>query len=838
MPSHPNPYLSRVQPLASGSLRLLHPSGIEGGAEIRALLERVHREKVLLWRGMNRRIIPETAQIERFEEGTLLLRTRNFQPGISHQVFLNFFLADRPYFFAAPLVYEGGNGLIRAEMPAVIHRAERRDRVRHAPGQGTPTRVVLGISGGSRNVAEVADWSGEGLGLLLPRPAAPDLGEELEVRFLDGARAGEKVYGEVCSRVSIAGQSGWIRIGLDSSTTRRGAPVMVERRDAILPRTAMGRARQRWRVLSGVMGVAADRAVGTLWQRPRSLPGIDILDYESRDGEKIRAIVDSWGPTARAPAVLIPPAWGRTKETLMPLAACIVAAFQRAREPVAVIRFDGIRKRGESYNDPNCRAPGKDHHRFTFFQGVRDIQATLDFLENSPRFRPSTTILVSFSAASIEARRAVATDRRIGGWISVVGAPDLQSMMRVISGGVDYAVGLERGVSFGLQEILGVEVDMDYAGLDSFEHRLTYLEDARRDMAGIRVPITWIRGRFDAWMDADRALDVLSRGDTSQRRFIELPTGHMLKTSREALEAFQLITREVSRMALGSEIEPTLPNLRDLELRHRAERNRFPNEPGDIRAFWKDYLLGRDAGLGIELMTSITPYEELMETQVKALQLRPGNRVADFGSGTGAFALHFGKHLPLPGRIQVYQLDYVREGFNRARQRLAKGPEIPGLEVLFVECDLDINGGRLAVPLASESVDAVLASLFLSYVSDPYTALQEIFRVLRPSGKLVLSSLRPDADMSKLYMEGIEELRAGRAREILGRECEPYIDDAARAYLNQAARLLDLEEKGVFRFWDAPDLKRLARKAGFRSVSTQRSLGNPPQAVVLSADRP
>jgi ubiquinone/menaquinone biosynthesis C-methylase UbiE/pimeloyl-ACP methyl ester carboxylesterase len=521
----------------------------------------------------------------------------------------------------------------------------------------------------------------------------------------------------------------------------------------------------------------------------------------------------------------------------MPLALSIVASFRGADEPVTVLRFDGVRKRGESYNHPECRTPETDHHRFTFSQGVRDIHATLDFLERTPEFEPSTVILVSFSAASIEARQATARDPRIGGWISVVGAADLQSMMRVISGGVDYAAGLERGVRFGLQDILGIEVDMDHAGLDAFRHQLAYLEDSRREMAEIVVPITWIHGRHDAWMDAERVKDALSRGDTSRRRFIEIPTGHMLKTSREALDAFQLIAGEVGRMALDRQLVPTAPNLVALERRHRAERNRLPKVSVDIRSFWRDYLLGKDRMLGFELMTSITPYENLMDRQVCALDLKEGHRVADLGSGTGAFPLHLARSAYRSMPLAVYEIDYLREGLGRARERLLERGCPPGLDVRYVECDLDVGAAGSAIPLGSESVDAVLAALLVSYVSEPRALLREIHRVLRRRGRLVLSSLRRDADMSKLYTDGLAELRAGRAREIFGHEGEKQLDDAARGYLNEASRLLDLEENGTFQFWDPPELERLVRQAGFRILSTSRSLGNPPQAVVLSAER-
>ena len=49
-----------------------------------------------------------------------------------------------------------------------------------------------------------------------------------------------------------------------------------------------------------------------------------------------------------------------------------------------------------------------------------------------------------------------------------------------------------------------------------------FLEDARRDMSRIEVPITWIHGKYDAWMDLDRVVESMSCGRTDNRRIIEV----------------------------------------------------------------------------------------------------------------------------------------------------------------------------------------------------------------------------------------------------------------------------------------------------------------------------
>lgn len=810
----------------------LHPSRIDDPDQIRALLDRLRRERVVLCRGMNRKIDLESAWIEALDEREFHLRTCNFEMDSKTSIFFNFKLDGLPHFFAAPLLEHKKDGYMLCGVPTIVYQAERRDHIRRAPSPGDGQRVSLTTSNRDRVEAEIADYSAEGLGVLVSRSDAARLANEVELRFVDGSRAGQHAYGTVRQKRDEGTPRGWTRIGLDVTETPVGGAIARESLDEALPPTLSRDMARRIKVAAAAVQLAVDRAKHALVKSQSKRPSVRVVEFKNDQGEYIRAIIDSWGTSPNATTVVIPPAWGRTKESLMPLASCLVSAFRGAGRPVTVVRFDGIRKRGESYNDPDCREPGHDHHRFTFSQGVRDITATLDFLERSEEFSPGRTILVSFSAASIEARRAVAIDRRIDGWISVVGAADLQYMMRVISGGVDYALGLERGVRFGLQQILGIDVDMDHAGLDAFRHSLVYMEDSRKDMSRIRVPVTWIHGQHDAWMDADRAIDILSRGETSNRRFIEVPTGHMLKTSSEALRTFELVVSEVSRVALGTPIEPRLPDLAGLEARRQAERARLNKVLPDLRAFWKDYLVGRDDTMSIELMHSISPYRDLMKRQVEGLSLDPDGVVVDLGCGTGAFPVHL---LDEAGKLpcKIIEIDYVRSGLRRARSRVEDRSREAVPEISFLESDLDSNG----IPLADESIDGVLAALLISYVRDPLAVLREIHRVLRPGGRLVVSSLKRDADMSKLYREGIAELRQGRAREFLGPESESEIDRLARGYLNEASRLLDFEEDGTFRFWDDEELERLVRRAGFAKVSSQRALGSPPQAVIVSAAR-
>ena len=257
--------------------------------------------------------------------------------------------------------------------------------------------------------------------------------------------------------------------------------IEVERRERILE--------HRERVVRPVrLAFEARRLASALYrggEAPRGRARSDVIDLQNSRGERIRALIDWTGEPRKGPLVLMPPAWGRTKETLLPLALTIVESFERAGRAVTVLRFDGIRRRGESHNDPECLEPGKEYLRFTFSQAVEDIHAALDFVESSEFLRPTQVVLVTSSVAAVEGRRAITSDRkkRVSGWISLVGISDLRSALWEFSGGVDYGSGVLSGVRFGVQELLGVACDIDLLGRDAVENGLWFLEDARREMA-------------------------------------------------------------------------------------------------------------------------------------------------------------------------------------------------------------------------------------------------------------------------------------------------------------------------------------------------------------------
>jgi SAM-dependent methyltransferase/pimeloyl-ACP methyl ester carboxylesterase len=814
--------LNRSTPIAETSLRGLHPRSIEDSAEIRRLLERARENHCVFHRGLNTQVDLETAQLERVGSSTLVFRAPNFEKGSREQVFLNFNFEDRPYFFAtartAPI--EGGRLVVR--IPETIFYSERRDRLRRAPDahSGDPRRVRLAFERGEAVEGFVMDVSPGGLGLMVQRDSVVTSDALLDMKFLDGAEAGSTTRAQLRNWRPVAERPGWTRIGVVQTKAERVEPIAVE----------------YWTAMTD--GASVVREVEPTQTHLDSLEPW-VLRFSNSKGERIVSLVDSWGDPRGATAVVIPNGWGQTKEALLPLARTIVATFRAASEPVCVVRFDGIRKRGESYNDPTCRIPGREYLHYAFSQGAGDIEEIARFLRESSDFGVSSVVLVSFSAAAIEARSVLARDRErlISAWISVVGAPDLQSMARSISGGVDLMGGSERDIKFGIQELLGVAIDIDRIVSDGLASGLMFIEDARSDLANITVPITWYHGGYDSWVEFSRVQDVLSSGNASNRRLIVAPTGHQLKNSSHASQAFACIASEIGRLALCSYLSPRSASTREIRQLRIKERARASLEVPDLRCFWRDYLVGRDRSYGIELLNNGSAYYTMMGQQVDLLRLCNGDRVVDLGSGVGAFGLFLAGRGQLPRELSINSIDYVREAHERARIRIAAVNLPSGMKISYIDADLNILHDQNHIPLASGSADAIIASLLLSYLERPELLLMEMQRLLRPGGRLVISSLSKDADISRLYTESAAELTLGIAHRALPELQPEQLRTALRSFLNDASKVLELEDAGAFQFWEAAELIELVTSSGFGKVEARKSLGNPPQAILLSAVR-
>jgi len=121
---------------------------------------------------------------------------------------------------------------------------------------------------------------------------------------------------------------------------------------------------------------------------------------------------------------------------------------------------------------------------------------------------------------------------------------------------------------------------------------------------------------------------------------------------------------------------------------------------------------------------------------VKALDLKPGERVLDVAAGTGTSA----KALARTG-AEVVALDFSPGMVEQGRKKH------PGIE--FIE------GDAQALPFPSGSFDAVTISFGLRNVHNPQLALGEMYRVLKPGGRIVICEFsHPPAPLLQAGYQG------------------------------------------------------------------------------------
>jgi malonyl-CoA O-methyltransferase len=202
-----------------------------------------------------------------------------------------------------------------------------------------------------------------------------------------------------------------------------------------------------------------------------------------------------------------------------------------------------------------------------------------------------------------------------------------------------------------------------------------------------------------------------------------------------------------------------------------------------------------------------------MDERLGLLRAVP-SRVLDLGSGTGHGARLLRRRYPgavvVEADLSFAMLEQSRrhDGWLRRSMRRLTGSSEPRV-CADAEC----------LPFAEGAFDMVWSNLALQWIGPPQDALAELYRVLRPGGVCLFSTLGPDT---------LRELRAAFARADAGAHVHRFIDlhdyGDMLVHARFADPVMDMEQL-TLTYAEVPALLRELKASGAGNVDPARKPG-------------
>ncbi|HMV55940.1 MAG TPA: alpha/beta hydrolase [Nitrospira sp.] len=700
-------------------------------------------------------------------------------------------------------------------------REERRRQQRVVVGLST--EVSLRTRGGDRPLSAGLTTDLSPNGACVHLSAEEDLlGSELELRWLPSAPLqGSSTDSLSATLCSVVGEVVWTR------------PVAPEARPGCVPvagRTVLAGvrflpvAKEAEDIIEHFLGQVSMPSPETKVGSPTVLS--EFSECFRPSGLRIVICHDrpQVAPAADAPIIVLAPGYGESKRDYVPL------AYYLAGNGFHVVRYDNVNHVGESDGLVT---------QFRLEDMEADLETVLDHVANQWPGRP-----IGLVATSLAGRVAL----KVAGKVSHV------RLLTLINGIMDVRHTLQAvhqedligehlsGVHKGVVNIMGLTIDADRWLAHAVEGEYADLLTTQRDASRLQTPVVLFHAEQDAWVDPasiERVTEAI--GPYLRHSFVVPGALHRLQESpRKARTVYRQIA-----VCCQQELWPARrpermvePSHREIGVQNRLERERSkkrkPMGKSDHVAFWQEYLQN------FQTIPNVADFWRLMDHLYRLMgDCHKGERILDAGCGNGnfgvflqlnqAFRQRYGKRGDFRSPDYV-GLDFVPAALAQAMSNFEQvgatlqGQFYEGLRAYepmsMRVCQADLES---ALPFPDHSFDRVVCNLVLGYVRDPLFTLREYLRVLTPQGRLVISNLKPYADLSAIYRNFVDTAQT-----------KDQVEEGRRL-LDNSGRIKEREGEGTFHFHYQTELESLLRAAGVSRPRVYSTFGN--QALIAVAEK-
>ena len=464
---------------------------------------------------------------------------------------------------------------------------------------------------------------------------------------------------------------------------------------------------------------------------------------------------------ANTPVVIVAPGFGQTALDYAAL------SYYLAEHQFRVLRYDHTNHLGNS--------EGELQHT-TLRSMQHDLSTVVDFVRHT--WPQAPVLLLASDLAARAALKAATQIRPVDLLLLVNPSIDIGAMLMTVHGHdliADYHYGLRRGIA----NLLGLNVNVDLFVGDLIAGHFTDLQSTLADLRLTGATIGIVSGpttTFSSIPPADLPHAFMSTLGP-RTRVISIPTpltDHTLLVRESHPAAFKQILEQISSALPAQDARPP----RDSSARQHLARQRKIEQ--EYTCLLHDGAqIGREALCSAHLaqlpqLANLQEYRTLLDDLYRFMSpLDAGSVSVDAGIGESdliraslvnhlyrtGHATWISKSSPLlvGARRTSETIGPARHAVQILQRELASGfvgrlGAMPPLMVAWIQADWTES-----LPFRTDTLHRLVCNLALPYVPSPLSALREWLRILRPEGRLILTTFHPDTDLSSLYRHTLRQ---------------------------------------------------------------------------------